>query len=161
MMLGWRKCRFGSVVTVAAVFAMSSAGCGTQLKTIPVLGKVTFNGGPPPAPVFITFMPLEDGVNVGTPQPGAAASGRPPSRVGGAPCSADGSFTAACFRERTGLLPGRYEVRVSCFVDPGGANPEPKSFVPKDFNAPDLVVPAEARSVRYDLDVPSAAKRKK
>ena len=55
-------------------------------------------------------------------------------------------------------MPGCYQVMVSCFVPNETPNAPPVSVVPADFTPPHLVVPADARAVRYDLDVPARKK---
>lgn len=139
--------------SAAAIVCLGLTGCGSGIKTVPVVGKVTFGGNPPPYGCLLNFLPLQDEA--------AAGSGEVAARGlanGCGECDSTGAFKAVCLRDRSGLMPGRYQVMVSCYVHNETPNAPPVSVVPADFKAPDLVVPADVRSVRYDLDVPTAEK---
>jgi len=132
---------------------MAVAGCGARIRSVPVTGTVTFDGQPPPYGCVVNFLPMGGDLPVGPGQdsgPGVAA--------GMGECNSAGEFSVFCLRDRRGLIPGRYEVSVSCYEPVKTAFATPVSAVPADFKAPELVVPADARSVRYDLDVPAAVK---
>jgi hypothetical protein len=134
------------IVMLAA--ALAAGGCGRAAGLVPVRGKVTFAGKPPPAAVAITFVPhamQESGRDDGK-----------SSRLGVATVAADGSFQAGTFRLNDGLRPGTYDVQISCDQAPSSTDDHgpATSHVPRSFVAPVLVVPAdEGASVRYSVDV--------
>lgn len=142
--------RSGSAI--AAAVAIAAAGCGRDFGTVPVTGRVTFGGGPPPAAGYLFFVPQGD-----DPQ---RADGTGP-RSGSTRWAADGTFSVSTFRAADGLRPGTYRVRMECMggapqsdTDAEGRPTAAPSAVPAGFRPPDLVVPADARGpVRYDLDV--------
>lgn len=151
-----RQCtpRRGLASAVAcAVALLALAGCGSRLRTVPVNGTVTFGGTSPPYDCIVTFLPT------GVELPSSPVKGDfPMSANGMGECDASGTFSARCLRDRHGLIPGQYEVMILCYEPVTVPNATPVSVVPADFKAPELVVPADARSVRYDVDVPAAAK---
>lgn len=141
-------------VAMLVIGALATAGCGSRLKTIPVMGRVSFGGRQPPSSCFISFIPLSDEASI---TQGGEPSQATPMRAGGASCATDGTFRAASWSNRDGLLPGRYEVRVSCFVEGKHKDGPPANLVPATFIPPELVVAADARSVQYDVDVPASS----
>jgi hypothetical protein len=143
---------FSAAVWAAAMVAV--AGCGSGVKTVPVTGAVTFSGKQPPHPCLLNFVPLGVELSGGGGQAGIEG---PVSGVG--ECNATGEYSAKCLRDRIGLMPGRYEVIVSCYLPNKDAATPPVSVINAGFKAPELVVPADARSVRYDLDVPVTKKK--
>jgi hypothetical protein len=129
------------VLLLAAVLGCSKSG----LPIVPVHGKVTFGGGPPPKPGTITFMPTK--VAEGLPRrPGTASFGK------------NGEFQVTSFRKNDGLVPGTYSARVDCWKEtPTLANPatfETYKLVPKDFEPPSVAVEADAGVVEVAIDVP-------
>lgn len=148
----WASCLIMVVVLLMAILV--TAGCGSGVRTVPVMGVVTFNGKPPPHPCVVNFLPT--GIELLNAPVEGGIHGRA-SGIG--ECDSIGAFRALCLKDRAGLMPGRYEVVVSCFVPNYTSSAPPVSVVPADFKAPDLVVPADARSVRYDLDVPANQKK--
>jgi hypothetical protein len=129
-------------------------GCGSGVKVVPVNGTVRFGGKSPPYACIVNFLPT------GVVLTGGQGNGVVPQVAFGiGECDAFGAFSAKCLRDRRGLVPGRYEVRVSCYLPTEVPNAVPVSVVPADFTPPELVVPADARSVRYDLEVPAAVKK--
>lgn len=123
-----------------------ATGCeksGTQ--TVPVHGKLTFAGGPPPAAGAITFIPLkvQDGM---------------PRRPGSAHFNEQGDFKVTSFKENDGLVPGTYTVRIECWMgNPNSDDPssfERLNYVPSGFQPPDIQVDPNAGSVEVKLDVP-------
>jgi hypothetical protein len=128
--------------------ALATGGCGRPAGLVPVRGKVTFAGKPPPAAVAITFVPREM-------QESGRDDGKS-SRIGVATVAADGSFEAGTFRLNDGLRPGTYDVQISCDQAQSSADghEQAPSHVPRSFVAPVLVVPADdGGSVRYTVDV--------
>lgn len=133
------------VATFAALLALAAAGCsGDDKGLVPVSGKVTFDGGPPPAGGFVSFVPERS--------PGQAAR---PAR---ATFQQDGAYQATSFEEGDGVLPGRYTVTVECYkgaID--YSKPDPygdSSYVAKDFPGKELVVEENAGALTLDIDVP-------
>jgi hypothetical protein len=140
-------------VTAWMTVMMTAAGCGAPIRTVPVTGTVTFGGQPPPYGCVVNFLPMGGELPGG---PGQDSGSGVAAGMG--ECNAAGLFSVFCLRDRRGLIPGRYEVSVSCYEPVKTPFATPVSVVPADFKAPELVVPADARSVRYDLDVPAAVK---
>lgn len=121
-----------------------ATGCGNRdrPKTIAVEGLITFDGQAPEYPGALFFAPLE------------VAEGYP-RRPGRALFDLDGTFTATSFDPGDGLVPGTYRVRVESWKKPPAMGSPGISYVPKGFEARDLIVSEEERRVRYDLDVSS------
>lgn len=142
------------VAAASTMVALSLAGCGSGVKTVPVKGVITFGGKPPPHSCVVNFLPT--GIQIPS---GPVKGGVQGLASGIGECETSGGFQVVCLKNRSGLMPGRYEVLISCFVPNYTTNDPPVSVVPTDFKAPELVVPADARSVRYDVDVPAAAKK--
>src|SRR5687768_5159019 len=120
------------VVTGAAAFLAATLGCsGGYEGLIPVSGKVTFDGGPPPAAGVVTFMPL------------GRVEGKS-TRPARAIFNTDGLFQAMSFREGDGVLPGQYNVTVSCNkgdVDYSKRDPfNEVSYVAKDYKGQELTI---------------------
>lgn len=146
--------RTPSVVAVALVAV--AVGCSSRpYGTVPVHGRVTFGGKQPPARCEVYFVPVAT-------EEGPETPFVPRSGVGYA--DATGAFEVTSFRNGDGLLPGTYEVRVECrHARPQAEHGHPgempgMSFVPDDFTAPQLDVPAGASSLQYEIDVPSRHK---
>lgn len=132
---------------MAAICFVALAGCSkSELPLVPVQGKVTFNGGPPPAPGTINFMLVS----------GKGLSGLP-NRPGSSTFDANGRFEVSSYKEGDGLLPGTYTAKISCYVDtPSEAIPN--SFidfdlVPQDFR-PELVVKEGSEPIEVTFDAP-------
>jgi hypothetical protein len=122
------------------------AGCSDNgLPMVPVRGKVTFAGGPPPKPGTITFMPMT--VDVGLPR-----------RPGTANFGTDGEFQVTSFRENDGLVAGTYQAAIECWMrEPSASDPttfERFNHVPKSYEPEPVVVNADADEVVVNLDVP-------
>ncbi len=120
-------------------------GCGRNLpQTVSVSGRVTFSGGPPPAPGTVNFQPLE------------AADGLP-LRPGSGRFGTDGHFQVTSYDGVRGLVPGRYRASITCLAGepapvPGGW--EAASYVPADYEPPELVVePGTRRIANLHYDV--------
>lgn len=120
-------------------------GCGSSgVQTVPVEGKVTFAGGPPPKPGNIVFNPL------------GTADGLP-RRPGRAQFDAQGNFRVSSFSPNDGLIPGSYQPVIFCWKampsDELGSV-EAMNYVPQDFEAPELQVKQEQSEVEVNYDVP-------
>ncbi|GEM_PF-1056384 len=133
------------VALMAALLA--AAGCrGDYPPTVPVRGRVTYNGGAWPGEGTIYFLP-EKPAQGHTHHPGMAPFGR------------DGSFTVGTFAAGDGLAPGTYVVRIECWkVPPSMGGPPPESHMPTDYQTgrrslPKLVVEPGARRVWFEYDV--------
>ena len=138
--------RAGSVLFVVIPVVGLVAGCGgSELPLVPVIGKVTFDGGNCPSPGTIEFVPLdmtEGHIN----------------RPATAQFDVDGRFRATSFKPGDGLMPGRYTVKVTCTSgvpdmrrkDPWGD----VSLVDPDYEPETLVVEAGSREIKLELDVP-------
>ena len=134
------------LVLACLVLLMSGCWGGNELGLVPVSGTITFSGGPPPAEGRITFSPTE------------VAPGKP-RRPARGPFGTDGKFEAESFKPGDGLVPGTYKVGISCVKGPysdmaSKEEIEALSYVPADFEPPNLVIEEGSGSVTYDLDVP-------
>ena len=131
------------LLALAAAILPQAGGCGRSTRgAVPVSGRVTFGGATPEKPCVLFFVP----------EPAADGS-TPPQRAGTAETRPDGSFLASSFQSGDGLLPGTYAVGLECWKVPGRHDVPGVSLVPEGFKPPALVVPAEARSVTYSVDV--------
>jgi hypothetical protein len=137
-----------SAILVLSLSAGISAfvGCGGgRHEMVEVSGKVTFDGGPPPAAGTIVFKPKAS-------TPGG------PNRSGRARFSTDGNYTVTSFREGDGLAPGEYEVEVSCFSGPpkiGAKDPfGDVSYIAKEYAPETVSIEESEASVSIDFDVP-------
>lgn len=127
------------------VLVLTCAGCGgSDLPLVPVAGTVTFAGGPCPKPGTIDFEPV------------AAAEGLP-RRPGWAKFAEDGAFEVTSFQNGDGLLPGTYNIKVSCWNgQPSGDDPrsfERLNLVPSAFHQ-EIVVKHDADPMELTIDVP-------
>jgi hypothetical protein len=135
--------------TVVACLGLA-VGCNDSgLPLVPVYGKVTFAGGPPPKPGSITFSPVS--VDEGL-----------PSRPGTAGFGTSGEFQVTSFQKNDGLVPGVYEAKIDCWMkDPYASDPttfERFNHVPKDYKPPHITVSADADEVEVNFDVPPKKK---
>ena len=131
----------------AAAALLAVAGCrGDYPATVPVRGRVTYNGGAWPAEGTIYFLP-EKAADGHTHHAGMAVFGQ------------DGSFTVKTFTAGDGLAPGTYVVRIECWkVPPSMGGPPPESHLPPDYQTgrkalPKLVVEPGARRVWFEYDM--------
>jgi hypothetical protein len=140
-MKGARTTMYGTTALVLACM-----GCGAEGEsTIPVYGRITFDGGPCPAEGTIAFSPIsvEEGV---------------PRRPGTAEFKQDGKFQATSFRPGDGLLPGTYRALISCWTGEP-SNKDPSSYerlncVPRDYIPEEIVVDRSAEEIEITIDVP-------
>ncbi|HEX3601428.1 MAG TPA: hypothetical protein VHU84_14850 [Lacipirellulaceae bacterium] len=131
----------------AAIFFLCSLlGCADKGPAlIPINGKISFAGGPPPAAGRVTFTPVSDGSG-GQARPGTGHFDR------------DGVFHVTSFKKDDGLLPGKYQANVICTTaqltdsDPNAA--EQYDIVPKNFMPPPITVDAKSPGVQVEIDVP-------
>lgn len=140
---------------VAGFFvAFSLVGCGNDpLQKVQVKGVVTFDGGECPESGRVTLSPLE--VAEGLPTRPASGSFGP-----------DGKFAAYSFRPGDGVVPGTYQVNVTCFDPtkvssiPSDAQIRAASYVGKDFEPLTLNVEAGSGTLELNIDVPLGKPRK-
>ncbi len=139
--------RRAALAAAGAAALVAAAGCrGDYPPTVPVRGRVTYNGGAWPAEGTIYFLP-ETPAEGHTHHPGMA------------PFGSDGSFTVRTFTGGDGLAPGTYEVRIECWkVPPSMGGPPPESHLPPDYQTgrkalPKLVVEPGARRVWFQYDI--------
>jgi hypothetical protein len=135
------------------LLAMVAAGCGSGhgLPLVPVTGRITFQGGTPPAPGNFTFVQTGDSVVKGLPK-----------RPGRATFGSDGKYRATSFEEGDGLLPGTYDVNITC-LDPAaqsGQRFDDVSYVPSGFRAKQIVVEKDGGPIEVNFDVPLNSKKK-
>jgi hypothetical protein len=130
---------------VAAIACLLLGGCADQrMPMTKVTGRVSFNGGPPPETGTIAFSLV----------PGTGVEGLP-YRPGSSPFGTDGNFAVNSFAKGDGLLPGTYEVRITCLSGPPSAAPlEVLSYVPLDWAPDALVITGDEESVSVEYDVP-------
>jgi hypothetical protein len=131
---------------LAFSLAISTLGCGSSGKgTIPVTGKVTFAGGPPPAKGTITFMPTSGPEGL-------------PKRPGTAVFDESGAFQTTSFKPNDGLIPGTYAVRIDCWKEtPSTSDPEARerlNYVPKSYQPPEVTVEVGGPVLDLKFDVP-------
>jgi hypothetical protein len=141
-----RVCWTRLIALLMGVLLLAPIGCSDKgLPIVPVRGKVTFDGGPPPKPGSIAFAPI------------SVADGLP-HRPGTANFGTDGQFEVTSFRENDGLVAGTYQASVDCWLQNPSAT-DPSSFerfnaVPKGFQPPPVTVDADASVVEVVIDVP-------
>src|SRR5262245_7129088 len=130
-----------------AVLLLTSCGSGLP-QTIPVSGRVTFNGQPPPAAGIVQFVAVEAAEGFAL-RPGSGAFGT------------DGRYRAPTFEPGDGLMPGKYTLSVECWDVPPNLTGNPsKSHVPKKYQTPKtsgltLEITPNMRSQVLDLDLVS------
>ncbi len=145
--------KYGIATGLLAAIGGLAAGCGGDhgLPIVPVTGRVTFDGGPPPAVGNITFVQVS----------GSGVEGLP-SRPGRAVFSTNGEYEASTFKDGDGLLPGRYQITITC-LDPAtqsGQRFEDVSFVPPGYNPDEFVVEQDGGAIEKNFDVPLNTKKK-
>lgn len=130
-----------------AVVCVAALGCGNGMpRTVPVSGRVTFDGGPPPGPGTVYFLPQE------------AADGFP-SRPATGDFDAQGQYLAKTFDPGDGLMPGKYTMHIECWQTPPNMEGKPvKSFVPSKYQSAAtsgfaVEITAELPSKQVDFNV--------
>jgi hypothetical protein len=131
---------------IVAALLLTTAGCGGDYDgLVPVTGKVTFDGGPPPAAGFLSFIPAER-------TPGKT------TRPGRATFQTDGVYEAMSFKEGDGLFPGSYIVTVMCNkgdIDYSKKDPfNAASYVALGYEGEKLVVEDGSDEITLDIDAP-------
>lgn len=103
------------LAAVCFLGGMALSGCepADARGLVRVAGRITLDGGNWPKPGTLTFVPAEE-----QPAEGGAAGPPPPTRVGFAEFDVEGRFVAQTRRPGDGLMPGRYRVGVSCWLQP-------------------------------------------
>ncbi len=134
------------------VLLAASGGCSDgRVPTVPVSGKVTFDGGPCPGQGHISFAPIE-------------ATAGLPRRPGSATFSADGQYVVTSFQPDDGLVPGRYRVLISCFDGTPDSTKldgfREASFISDRYQPEELTVEVSSGSIVKDFDVPLKRNRK-
>jgi hypothetical protein len=121
--------------------AASTAGCsGDALGTVPVSGKVSFVGRERPKVCRLFFEPNE-------------VSGA--IRTSIATVEADGSYRVKAYQSSNGLVPGKYQVRVSYFdLKPGGNSAIESDWIEYKHDAGELVVESGSSGVEHNIEVP-------
>ena len=137
--------RTAAFLLLAVSLGLLSGCVESSVPTIPVTGKITFDGGPCPAQGNVSFSPIE------------VAPGLP-RRPGSASFDTDGQYAARSFKPGDGLVPGRYKVLISCYRgQPDASNAKAfreASYVAEGFGFPELVVDADSGPISKDFDVP-------
>lgn len=136
-MTAWRPI-LGSLLAAVLFFV----GCGpSRPQTIPVTGRVTFAGQPPPAAGTLFFACT---------QPAEGYIARPAMGE----FDARGVLQVAAFEDVAGLVPGKYEVRVECWKTPPTEAAPGVSHLPEGFGPVPFEVPADAAgAVELVIDV--------
>ncbi|MCA9259425.1 MAG: hypothetical protein KDA61_09510 [Planctomycetales bacterium] len=129
-----------------AVGLVTLGGCGSnEYGVVPVAGTVTFDGQPPPTAGRVTFTPNE-------------SFGGLPRRPGVGRFREDGAFSVTSFKEGDGLIPGRYQVTVSCMAGMPDISQRDASasvtYVAEGFEPEPLVVELGSDPIAFNLDVP-------
>ena len=129
------------------ILACGLLGCESDgVKTVPVNGRITFNGGDWPTAGLVVFAPQE-------PAPGY------PRRAGEAIFFEDGSFEASTFAPQDGLIPGVYLVNLRCFESSAADITQGTDHVPEKYRRGEtsgfqVTVPADQREALWvEFDV--------
>jgi hypothetical protein len=129
-------------MALCTILFLGLSGCGpNRPATVPVSGKVTFDGKPPPAAGALYFRPKDLG---------DGKSKRP------APALFDtsGRYEVSAWEGTKGLVPGTYMVGVECWKSLPTMDGKPGvSYVAKDFKPPELVVKPDEDSISFDVNV--------
>lgn len=127
-----------------AVVTAVLPGCGENRGLVPVRGRVTFDGGPPPKPGRLSFGPT------------MAAEGFV-QRPGQARFDADGKFEVTSYQPGDGLTPGDYRLTVMCVERdpqpvPGGL--EAVTYVAPGYKGQEVAVAVGSGPMELNIDVP-------
>jgi hypothetical protein len=138
------RLRVFQIATLVSIAATMVSGCGEKRGLVRVRGHVTFDGGPPPKPGFLTFGPTK------------AAEGFP-QRPGQASFAEGGMFEATSYQPGDGLTPGTYRVNVICVEHdpapaPGGL--EAVTYVAPEYKGQEITVAAGSGPLDLSIDVP-------
>lgn len=134
---------------LAATICAVVGGCSKKhrVKTVPVAGVVRLKSRAWPANGNISFVPLE------------AAPGYP-LRPGWAVFNQEGKFSAGCFEDGDGLVPGKYTVNIDCWdvgQQPGNKKPASNSCIPAKYQRgfQQLTVAADDEPIKLDWVIPA------
>lgn len=94
---------FPGVLWGVIIATFLCGGCGRRYGLVPVSGRLTFDGAERDVDGYIYFVPEESGTAV---------------RPGSARLLPGGRFEVMSYADADGLMPGRYQVRITCW-DPG------------------------------------------
>lgn len=139
--------RFRLLLVALAFGGWSVAGCGSGMpQTVPVSGRVTFDGQAPPGPGAVYFLPQE------------AAEGFP-IRPATGDFDKDGYYKVKTFDPGDGLMPGKYTMHVECWKSPPNMEGKPViSFVPSKYQSAEssgfeveITTDMESKEVNLDL----------
>jgi hypothetical protein len=132
-----------------SIMAAAWLGCSDRLpRTIPVEGQVTYRGKPV-TQGSVTFMPADSAQGAAL-QP---ATGR---------LESDGSYRLRSYRQKDGVLPGKYAVSVAAYRSsrlPMTPGEKPDYSVPEKYVSPQTsgltaTVPADAvGTLRFDFEL--------
>lgn len=145
MIMTWRLSRF-----FAAMVLATAVGCGSDLpQTVPVTGRVTFDGHAPPGPGSVYFVPQE------------AATGFP-MRPGTGDFDQEGYFTTKTFDPGDGLMSGKYTMLIECWQVPPNLEGKPSmTYVPKKYQSAqtsgfklDITPDMEPQTITLDVTTP-------
>jgi hypothetical protein len=127
--------------------AMAIAGCSDDTpQTVPVSGRVTFDGQRPPGTGTVYFLPTEPAEGF-------------PSRPATGDFDANGRFSAKTFDPGDGLMPGRYIMHIECWETPPNMEGKPvKSHVPQKYQSAEssgftLEIATDMGAQEVNLDV--------
>jgi hypothetical protein len=131
-------------VLAFSVLVLPVTGCGENRGLVPVSGRVTFDGGPPPKPGWLNFGPTK-------PADGFV------QRPGQASFDAEGKFEVTSYQPGDGLTPGSYRINVLCVERdpppvPGGL--EAVSYIAPKYKGEEIVVAAGSKPMELTIDVP-------
>jgi hypothetical protein len=145
-------------LAAAAVVVLTALGCGGDgLRRVPVQGKVTAKGVPV-GNATVSFLPAD-----GTKGEGGIGT-----------TDADGNFTLTGSRRGdSGVVPGKYKVRVSRYMDRDGTvlpadhkqadHPHAVESVPAPYSGPDspleVTVPENGGAVTVEIPVKTLEKK--
>ena len=145
------KYRRAKMLLIAVCGLISGCDKDHGLPLVAVRGQVIFEGGSPPTDGNLTFVQVGDSGQLGV-----------PNRPGRATFGTDGKFQATTFEQGDGLLPGRYQVTITCVsaeAQPGQPFDD-VSFVPADYRPDQLVVEQDSGPIEVSYDVPLNPKKK-
>ncbi len=122
----------------ALIFCQGGCGGSDRPKTIPITGRVTFDGQPPGEIGKLFFTPIET----------APGYDKRPARGTFTP---DGIYRVMSWEPDDGLVPGHYTVSLM----PGDMNTTkiPQKYQQSDTSGLEVDVPADKSKIEYDVDV--------
>jgi len=136
-----------AALVFCALGVLLLCGCGPSgPKRVPVRGRVTFDGAPPPGLGTVYFRPIQ------------AAEGFPQRPAHGNFTQGDGTFVVTSVQPGDGLVPGSYAVTVECWQRPPSDDGTPGvSWVRSDWHPDDVVIqPGDRGPIELNYDVPRA-----